>query len=287
MTRPIAYPSLLTARRTSSWTYDRAPQHPGHMATTGNIRDAIAAERRELADVLDGLSPARWDTPSLCAGWRVREVAAHMSQGFRYPLPRTLLELLKARGSLHRMTDRLARKDAATASTDQLAAHLRDNAHHPWTPPVGGLTAALGHDVIHGLDITVALGLDRRVPEDRVRALLGAVDARSLKFFGADLTGVQPRLVLRHRHPPDRHRPAPPPADLRPQAPAGSARRRTRRALRQRLRSVFCARAGGHAFNQRDACGLKQGGLAPRLQAPRAGCGRGREPGIRAPAPIP
>lgn len=169
--------------------------HPStldHMETTGNIKDAIAAERRELADLLDELTPAQWDTPSLCAGWRVREVAAHMSQGFRYPLPRTLLELLKARG-LHRMTDRLARKDAATASTAQLAAYLRDNAHHPWKPPVGGLTAALGHDVIHGLDITVALGLERKVPEDRVRALLDTVDARTLKFFGADLTGVQLR----------------------------------------------------------------------------------------------
>ncbi|RNG17938.1 maleylpyruvate isomerase family mycothiol-dependent enzyme [Streptomyces botrytidirepellens] len=163
------------------------------METTGNIKDAIAAERRELADLLDDLTPAQWDTPSLCAGWRVREVAAHMSQGFRYPLPRTLLELLKARGGLHRMTDRLARKDAAASSTAQLAAYLRDNAHHPWTPPVGGFTAALGHDVIHGLDITVALGLDRRVPEDRVRALLATVDARTLKFFGADLTGVQLR----------------------------------------------------------------------------------------------
>ncbi|MFI0778924.1 maleylpyruvate isomerase family mycothiol-dependent enzyme [Streptomyces sp. NPDC021212] len=165
------------------------------METTGDFRDAIAAERRELADLLDTLTPAQWDAPSLCAGWRAREVAAHMSQGFRYPLPQTLLELLKARGSLHRMTDRLARADAATASTDQLSAYLRDNAHHPWKPPVGGITAALGHDVIHGLDITVALGLDRRVPEDRVRALLDAVNARTLKFFGADLTGVQLRAT--------------------------------------------------------------------------------------------
>ncbi|MFF7649585.1 maleylpyruvate isomerase family mycothiol-dependent enzyme [Streptomyces sp. NPDC007983] len=165
------------------------------METTGSIRDAIAAERRELADLLDTLTPAQWDASSLCAGWRVREVAAHMSQGFRYPAPRTLLELLKARGSLHRMTGRLARADAAAISTDQLAAYLRDNAHHPWKPPVGGITAALGHDVIHGLDITVALGLDRRVPEAHLRPLLAAIAPRTLKFFGADLTGVQLRAT--------------------------------------------------------------------------------------------
>ncbi|MFE2440930.1 maleylpyruvate isomerase family mycothiol-dependent enzyme [Streptomyces melanosporofaciens] len=158
-----------------------------------DIRRAIAAERRELADLLDTLTAEQWDAPSLCAGWRVREVAAHMSMGFRYPLPAVLWELTKARGGLHRMTDRLARRDAATASTSELAAFLRDHADHPWKPPVGGIEAALGHDVIHGLDITVALGIDRRVPEERLRVLLGTVNPKSLKFFGADLDGVRLR----------------------------------------------------------------------------------------------
>ncbi|MFM9370898.1 maleylpyruvate isomerase family mycothiol-dependent enzyme [Streptomyces sp. Da 82-17] len=150
----------------------------------------IAAERREFADLLDALTGQQWDAPSLCAGWRVREVAAHMSMGFRYSVPRVLGHLIRAGGSLHRMTDRLAHADAADASPRQLAAWIRENAHHPWTPPVGGRAAALGHDVVHGLDITVALGLDRRVPEERLRVLLGQVTYRSAKFFGADLSGV-------------------------------------------------------------------------------------------------
>ncbi|WP_438485526.1 maleylpyruvate isomerase family mycothiol-dependent enzyme [Streptomyces sp. S186] len=155
-----------------------------------DIRAAIAAERRELADMLDALTPEQWDAPSLCAGWRVREVAAHMSLGFRYSLPKVAAELIKARGSLHRMTDRCARRDAAALPPAALAAALRDNAHHPWTPPVGGLASALGHDVVHGLDIAVPLGLDRRVPEDRLRILLAGITPRGAKFFGADLDGV-------------------------------------------------------------------------------------------------
>ncbi|KOT88197.1 hypothetical protein ADK86_33195 [Streptomyces sp. NRRL F-5755] len=155
------------------------------------VRAAISAERRELADLLDTLRADQWEGQSLCAGWRVREVAAHMSMGFRLRLPAMLGELAKARGNLHRMTDRVARKDAAAHSPAALAAFLRDNADHPWTPPVGGLAAALGHDVVHGLDITVALGLDRRVPEDRLRVLLDAIRPSSLKFFGADLDGVR------------------------------------------------------------------------------------------------
>ncbi|SES11201.1 TIGR03083 family protein [Streptomyces sp. yr375] len=157
------------------------------------IRAAIAAERRELADLFDKLPASTWDEPSLCSGWRVREVVAHMSLGFRYSIPRTAKELLAARGSLHRMTDRCARRDAAEFSPDRLAAFLRDNATHPWKPPVGGIVAALGHDVVHGLDITVPTGIGRTVPEDRLRILLNAVDPRSLKFFGARLDGVQLR----------------------------------------------------------------------------------------------
>ncbi|MED7931352.1 maleylpyruvate isomerase family mycothiol-dependent enzyme [Nonomuraea sp. LP-02] len=158
-----------------------------------DVATAIAGERRELAAMLESLTPAQWDAPTLCAGWRVREVAAHMSLGFRFPLPRMVLELVKARGDINRMADRRARQDAAALSTAELVSAIRDNASHPWKPPVGGITAALGHDVIHGLDITVALGLDRRVPEDRVRLLLEQVTPRTLKFFGADLDGIELR----------------------------------------------------------------------------------------------
>ncbi|MDT0454621.1 maleylpyruvate isomerase family mycothiol-dependent enzyme [Streptomyces sp. DSM 41527] len=158
-----------------------------------SIEAAIAAERREVADLLDGLTAEQWAAPTLCAGWRVREVAAHMSMGFRYSLPKVAAELVRARGSIHRMADRCARRDAAAATTAELAGFLRDHAHHPWTPPVGGLASALGHDVVHGLDITVALGLGRRVPEDRVRLLLEKVTPRSARFFGADLSGVELR----------------------------------------------------------------------------------------------
>lgn len=160
-----------------------------------DIRAEIAAEREELADMLDGLRPEEWDTPSLCAGWRVREVAAHMSLGFRCPLPRMLWELLKSRGGLHRMTDRCARADAETFTTAQLADALRENARHPWKPPVGGIAGALGHDVVHGLDITLALGHQRKVPAGRVRVLLENVTPKSARFFGADLAGVELRAT--------------------------------------------------------------------------------------------
>jgi uncharacterized protein (TIGR03083 family) len=48
------------------------------------VRDMIAAQRAELAEVLAGLPAPRWDEPTLCAGWRVREVVAHITMPFRY-----------------------------------------------------------------------------------------------------------------------------------------------------------------------------------------------------------
>ncbi|MFI6418041.1 maleylpyruvate isomerase family mycothiol-dependent enzyme [Streptomyces sp. NPDC050842] len=163
--------------------------------TATEMRAEIAAERRELADVLDGLTDEQWEAPSLCGGWRVREVAGHLSMGFRYSFGRTALEIARARGNLHRMTDRLARRDAAALTPRELAAALRDNAHHPWKPPVGGLETALGHDVVHGLDITVPLGLGRRVPEKRLRILLETVTPKTIRFFKADLEGVTLRAT--------------------------------------------------------------------------------------------
>ncbi|MGW2254316.1 maleylpyruvate isomerase family mycothiol-dependent enzyme [Kitasatospora sp. NPDC001660] len=159
------------------------------------LREQIAAERRELADVLDSLTADQWNSPSLCAGWTVREVAAHMSTGFRHSTARTLLDLVRAGGSIHRMADRVARRDAAALTEDRIAAALRDNAGHPWRPPVGGRIAGLAHDAVHGLDITVALGLPARLPLPRVTALLDAITPRGLRFFGASLDGVRLRAV--------------------------------------------------------------------------------------------
>jgi uncharacterized protein (TIGR03083 family) len=159
-----------------------------------SIRDMIAAERAELAEVLTGLPAARWDDPTLCAGWRVREVVAHITMPFRYSGRRFAFELARSRGKFNAMADRCARRDAAAMSPDELATALRSNAGHPWQPPGGGYQGALTHDVIHGLDITEALGLARRVPEDRLGVVLPNLAApKTLGFFGVDLSGIELR----------------------------------------------------------------------------------------------
>jgi uncharacterized protein (TIGR03083 family) len=162
-------------------------------AQDANLLDAVAAQRRELAALLSGLAPESWDRQSLCAGWLVRDVVAHMTMPFRYSTGRFITELIKAGANFDRMADRCARRDGAAPPKELLAA-LRQNERNPWKPPGGGFAAALTHDVVHGQDITVALGVEYRVPEDRLRTVLATITTkRSLKHFGIDLDGIELR----------------------------------------------------------------------------------------------
>ncbi|WEV78357.1 maleylpyruvate isomerase family mycothiol-dependent enzyme [Janibacter cremeus] len=156
------------------------------------VVSATWAERARLVAELEGLEPHQWSHPSLCAGWRVREVLAHMTMPMRTRLPDFLTGMVRARLSFDRYADHDAHATTARMRDAHLLGMLRDNIRHPWRPPGGGETGALSHDVIHGLDITEPLGLPRP-PVDRVALVLAGASPRALRHFGVDLDGT--RLV--------------------------------------------------------------------------------------------
>ena len=169
-----------------------APMTDSHL-TDSHLTDTIAAERSDLADLLAALPAEAWDLPTLCAGWRVRDLVAHVTMPFRYSTARFVAELARSRGNFTAMADRCARRDGAAPPADLLSA-LRDNVTNPWKPPGGGYVGALTHDVIHGLDVVVPLGIGRRVPEDRLRIVLDSITAPTArKHFGVDLNGIELR----------------------------------------------------------------------------------------------
>ena len=144
-----------------------------------------------LADALDRLTPEQWEMQSLCVGWRVREVIAHLTMPTRMSSFRFLLEIAKDRGKFNRMADRIARRDAHLAN-DVLVEAVRSDELRRWTPPGGGARGALVHAVVHGLDVTEALGIARTAPQSHLREVLAALaDPKSAKFFGMDLGGLR------------------------------------------------------------------------------------------------
>ncbi|MEY9844402.1 maleylpyruvate isomerase family mycothiol-dependent enzyme [Streptacidiphilus sp. MAP5-3] len=157
-------------------------------------RAETCAERERLADLLGGLTHEQWDAPSLCAGWRVREVVAHITMPFRVSTPRFLAGLAAHRFDFNRYADAAARRDGDRMGDADLLRALRDNVRHPWQPPGGGPAGALSHDVIHGLDITEPLGLPSAPPE-RIATVLAQAKPHALAYFGVDLSGVTLRAT--------------------------------------------------------------------------------------------
>ena len=88
------------------------------------------------------------------------------------------------------MSDRCARRDAAALSSAELTEALASNANHPWKPPGGGHIGALTHDVIHGLDITEALGLRLPVKAPKFPREVW------LEFMGRDKKNEGGRITL-------------------------------------------------------------------------------------------
>ena len=135
------------------------------------LQPAVAAEFASLAGLLAAISDAQWDTPSLCEGWRVREVVAHMTMPARYSQEEFMAELRRCAFDFTRLSNEVASRDAALPA-GELVASLRSDVMRHWTPPGGGYHGALTHVVIHGLDVTVPLGTPRCSPDNTIRVVL-------------------------------------------------------------------------------------------------------------------
>jgi uncharacterized protein (TIGR03083 family) len=157
--------------------------------TDTELQPLVAATYGALADVLDALPAARWDVPSLCDGWRVREVVAHLTMPARYSEDAFMAELREDEFDFTQLSNRIASRDAKLP-TGELVANLRDEALHRWTPPGGGDRGALNHVVIHALDVTVPLGEPRQASDTAIRTVLDDLtDGGGHAHFGTDLQG--------------------------------------------------------------------------------------------------
>lgn len=148
----------------------------------------IDTQRTELADLLETLPADAWRTPSLCAAWAVRDVAAHLTfsharirdvvgpalrTGFRY---NAMIEYAAVHSSL---------------THEQIVATLRGFVGSRRRAPFVSELEPLLDVLVHTQDICVPLDIDRPMPTDAAVVALERVVWWSQRFpLGPRLRGV-------------------------------------------------------------------------------------------------
>jgi uncharacterized protein (TIGR03083 family) len=159
-----------------------------------DVWKAIDDQRRQLVGLLEDLSDKEWDHPSLCEGWTVRQVAAHVAlQNTTWSmLPRGVLEMIKSRGmngAIHAVACRHAQQP-----TDEIIAEIRERIG-VWRPlpTVTYLESAIDY-LVHPQDIAIPLGRRLEMPAD-VAAVAAQRVWTSPRMFHARTTLAGYRLV--------------------------------------------------------------------------------------------
>jgi uncharacterized protein (TIGR03083 family) len=130
----------------------------------------IEHQRRSLADLLEGLTEAQWETPSLCTRWRVRDVAAHVAMAPQVPgIGSMLADAARAGGRFNTLNHDVAVRHAARP-TEQIVSELREFAASRKLPVVTNYRNILFDVLVHGQDVAIPLGLPRDMPLDAASA---------------------------------------------------------------------------------------------------------------------
>jgi uncharacterized protein (TIGR03083 family) len=124
----------------------------------------IDAQRSELAALMETFTDGEWETPSLCRGWRVREVGAHLTLAHT-TLVQGLGPAIRARGSFDRMIHQTAVRQAELPVSDYprlLRAMVGSRRKAPFISELEPLIDQL----VHGQDMVVPLGRSREMPPE-------------------------------------------------------------------------------------------------------------------------
>ena len=143
----------------------------------------IRSQRLALADLLDGLDAAQWETRSLCSAWRVQDVVAHLvvTPACQPTVPGLAAALVRARG---RLWD--AGRDVAVAYAQRgprsLRTQLRDLAASRSKPVFVHSGNILLDVLVHAQDVAVPLGVEHPVPVELAGPALDQVWAMGWPF---------------------------------------------------------------------------------------------------------
>jgi uncharacterized protein (TIGR03083 family) len=156
-----------------------------------DLRGLLVQEQRDLVELLRTLSDAEWEVPSLCAGWRVRDVVGHLV-GATVPLAAYLTVAVRRR-SADRVNAHLVNQ-ARKLSPATLIDRLESSIGHGWAARLMP-SIMLADTLVHHQDIRRPLNRPRAIPADRLVPVLNRPDpfaqprrrARGLRLVATDV----------------------------------------------------------------------------------------------------
>jgi uncharacterized protein (TIGR03083 family) len=161
----------------------------------GDVWPMVHAERAALLEDLEGVDDRRFDEPSLCEGWTVHDVVAHLVDCARTTRLGFVVGLARAGFDFDRLNAHgVARERGATPR--ETLARLAAAASRTSTPPAP-LDTRLVEEVVHGEDVRRPLGLVRAYPQEAVVRALRLQVRTSASFGGAKekVAGVRLRAL--------------------------------------------------------------------------------------------
>src|ERR1700735_3687740 len=139
-----------------------APEPTANLHHASGIWSLVHAERAALAADLADLTGQQWATLSLCTGFTVRQVLAHLTAGESLTPVRWLAGVIRCRFDFDKQVAmRLAEQLGATPA--ETLARFRRVVTSTTKPPLP-TAAMLGETIVHAEDIRRPLGIHRDSP---------------------------------------------------------------------------------------------------------------------------
>lgn len=134
------------------------------------VWQVVHDERRQLATDVADLDERLWDTESLCPGWTVHDVLAHLVNTAKVGRLAFVRDMVAARGNFDRANDTGIARDKCPDPLDTLH-ELTAVADLTRTPPAN-LATRLVEAIVHGEDIRRPLGITGNYPPTAITQAL-------------------------------------------------------------------------------------------------------------------
>ena len=149
-----------------------------------------ARVRRDLADMVEGLSAEQLNQQSLCDAWTAQGVLCHVTSFVETPLPKFMWTIAKNRGDFGKASQEMANTQLARPVGDVVNS-LRTKATKSAALPMFPEEMTVADTAVHTQDIRRPLGLEGSLDENTIKTALDFITTHKM---GTTLIQERPPL---------------------------------------------------------------------------------------------